>query len=53
MLTELRKIIDRKAYRCNKKLETIRMNQSKIDNSTTEIKTNLEAINSRLNDTEE
>ena len=29
------------------------MNQSKLDNSIAEIKTNLEAMNSRLNSTEE
>ena len=53
MLTELRKIIDRNADPCNKKVETIKMNQSKTDNSIAEIKTNLEEMNSRLNDTEE
>ena len=53
MLKELRKIINRNADHCNKELETIKMNQSKLDNSIAEIKTNLEAMNSRLNDTEE
>ena len=53
MITEWRKIIDRNADHCNKELETIKMNQSKRDNSTAKIKTNLEAINSRINDTEE
>ena len=53
MLTELRNIFKRNADHCNKELETIKMNQSKIDNSVTEIKTNLETMNSRLNDTEE
>ena len=32
MLTELRKIIHRNAGHCNKDLETIKINQSKIDN---------------------
>ena len=35
-----------------KKLETIKMDQSKIDNSISEIKANLETRNSRLNSTE-
>ena len=34
-------------------METIKVNQSKLDNSIAEIKTNLEAMNSRLKDTEE
>ena len=33
--------------------ETIKMNHSEIENSIAEIKTNLEAMNSRLNDMEE
>ena len=53
MLKELRKIIDTSADNCNKELETIKMNRSKLDNSTAEIKTNLEAMTSRINDTEE
>ena len=39
MLKELRKIIDRNAGHCNKELETIKWNQSKLDNSIAEIKT--------------
>ena len=46
ILTELRKITDRNADHCNKKLETIKMRQ-KRDNSTAEVKTKLEATNSR------
>ena len=40
MLKELGKIVDRNTDHCNKKLETIEMNQSKLDNSVTEKKTN-------------
>ena len=53
MLKELRKIINKNEDHCNKELETMKVNQSKLDNSITRIKTNLEAMNSRLNDTEE
>ena len=52
MLKELRKSIDRNADHCNMELETLKRNQSKLDNSITKIKTNLEAMNSRLNNTE-
>ena len=52
MLKELRKIIKRNADHSNKEIETMKMNQSKLDNSIAEIKTNLEAMNSRLNDVE-
>ena len=37
MLTELRKIINRNTDHCNKELEAIKMNQSKIDNSGTSL----------------
>ena len=53
MLKELRKIIDRNADHCNKELETIKMNQSKVVNSIDEIKTSLEAMNSRVNNARE
>ena len=53
MLTELRKIINRNPGHCNKELETIKRNQSKLDNLIAKIKTNLEAMSSRLNNTEE
>lgn len=46
-------IINRNADYCNKELETIKMNQSKIDNSIAKIKINLHTVKSRLNDTEE
>ena len=52
MPTELRKIININADYCNKELETIKMNQSKIGNSISKVESNLEAINSQLNDTE-
>ena len=45
MLNEWKNIIDRNADNWNKELETIKMNQSKIDN--------LEKIKIRTNDTEE
>ena len=53
MLKELRKKIDGNADHCNKELESIQENQSKLDSSSGEIKTNLEAINGRLNNKEE
>lgn len=53
MLTELRKITNRNSGHCNKELESVKKNQSKLDSSIGEIKTNLEAINSRLNNKEE
>ena len=53
MLKELRKIINRNSEHCNKELETIKMKQSKTDNSISEIKTNLKTMNSRLNETAE
>ena len=46
-------IINRNADYCNKELETIKMNQSKTDNSIAKIKINLHTVKSRLNDTEE
>lgn len=49
-LKDLRKI-ERNADHCNKELETVKMIQSKRDNSITKIKTNLDAMKSRLNDT--
>ena len=49
MLKELRKLINTNTDHCNKELVTIKMNQSKLDKSIAEIKTNLEATNSRLN----
>ena len=41
MLTELRKIIDINTDNCDKEIKVIQMNQSKIDNSVSEIKSNL------------
>ena len=51
--TELRKSINRNKAHFNKELETVKKTQSIIDNSISEIKSTLEAKNSRLNDTEE
>jgi len=53
MLNTLRKIINRNADHWNKRLETINMNQWKIDNLMSELKSYQEAMNSWLNDTEE
>lgn len=47
ILKELRNIIHRNADHCNNKLDTMKMNQSKLDNSITDIK-----MNSRLNNTD-
>lgn len=44
MLTELRKFINRNTDHSSKVVETIPRNQSKLDNSTVEIKNNLEAM---------
>ena len=52
MLKEI-KILNRNADHSNKKLETVKRNQSNLDNSTAEIKTNPEAVNTKLSNTEE
>ena len=44
MLIDLRKVISRNADHCNKDLETMQKNWSKIDNSTAEIKAKLESM---------
>ena len=43
MLKELRKTIERNADHCNKELETVKRDQSKLDTSFIKIKNNLEA----------
>lgn len=53
MLTELRKIINLSTNHLHMELESIKQAQSKIDNSISEIKSTLEAMNGKLNDTEE
>ena len=53
MLKELRKTINRNVDHCNKELETIKRSQSKLDNSISEVKTELKAINSKLKNVEE
>ena len=53
MLTGLGKSIDLSTDDRNKELKTIKNTQLKIDNSIYEIKSTLEAMNSRLNDTKE
>ena len=53
ILKELRKSINRNADHYYKELERIKVNSSKLDNSIAEIKTNLEAVNIRLNNPEE
>lgn len=46
MLIEFNKIIKINLHHLNKELEIIKMAQSTIDNSISEIKSNLEAMNS-------
>ena len=46
MLKELINITNRNADRCNNELETIKRNQSILDNSVAKIKTDLKAMNS-------
>ena len=53
ILKELRKAIDRNAEYCKKKLETIKRNQEKLENSFAETKAKLKAMKSRLNNAEE
>ena len=50
MWTELRKTVHKNADHYSEKLETIKKNQSKIDNSIAKLKTYLEKMNSQLND---
>ena len=45
-------IINKNANYCNKELETIKKDQSKLDNLTAKIKTQPKAINSKLNNAE-
>ena len=53
MLTKLRKTIEISSDYFNKKQETIKITQSIIDNSVSEIQIDLEEMNSWENDTEE
>ena len=53
MLIEFNKIIKINLHHLNKELEIIKMTQSTIGNSISEIKSNLEAMNSWLNYTKE
>ena len=50
---ELWKAINRSADYCKKKLEAIRKNKEKVENSFTEMKAELKAMNSRMNNSEE
>ena len=52
-MKELRKAIKRNAEHCKKELETIKRNQEKLENSFTEMKAELKAMNSRMNNAEE
>ena len=52
ILKELRKVIDRNAGYCKKELESMRRNQEKLENSFAEIKAELKAKNSRMNNAE-
>ena len=53
ILKELRKAIDRNAEYYQKELETIRGSQEKFENSFAEMKAELKAMNSRMNNAEE
>ena len=53
ILKELRKTIDRNADCCKKGLETIKRNQEKLENSFAKTKTELKAVNNRVNSAEE
>ena len=53
MLIEFNKIIKINLHHLNKELEIIKMTQSTIGNSISEIESNLEAMNSWLNYTKE
>ena len=53
MIKERRKVIDRIAGHCNKGQGSIKRNQSKLENSIAEIKTDLKAMNGRPNNAEE
>ena len=53
LLTELGKRIDLNTDHFSKELENIKKTQTKIDNKIYEIKSTLEAVNIRLNDTEQ
>ena len=53
ILKELRKVINRNADYCKKELETIRRSQEKLETSFAEMKAELKAMNSRMNNAEE
>ena len=53
ILNELRKTINRNADYCEKELEIIKKNQEKSENSFAGTKTELKAMNSRMNNAEE
>ena len=53
ILKELRRTIDRNADYYKKELETIKRNQEKLENSFAEMKAELKAMNTRLNNAEE
>ena len=53
ILKDFKKAINRNAYYCKKELETIKRGQLKLENSFSEMKAELKAINSKLNKAEE
>ena len=53
ILTELRKAINRNADYCKRELKTIRRSQEKLETSFAEVKAELKAMNSRMNNAEE
>ena len=52
ILKELRKAINKNADYCKRELETIGGSQEKLENSFAEMKAELKAINTRMNDAE-
>ena len=53
ILKELRKAIDRNAEYCKKGLETIERNPEKLENIFADMKAELKAMNSRMNNSKE
>ena len=53
MLKELRKVINRSPDDCKKEIESIRRSPEKLENSFEEMKAELKAMNSRMNNAEE
>ena len=50
---ELREAIEINVYYCKKKLDTIRRSQEKMENFFSKMKSEIKAMNSRMNNAEE